>query len=87
MDLELEIPKASVKRIMKLNDEVNQVGDESIIATGKATELFIAALTEDALQIAVFNGRKTIKVDDILLAVENNQPKYQFLNEAFVGLK
>lgn len=27
------------------------------------------------------------QVDDILLAIENNQPKYQFLNEAFSGLK
>ena len=75
-----------------------------MVATCKATEQFIAALTEDALQICVFNNRKTIKVsskcyisslvspfcmqvDDILLAIENNQPRYQFLNEAFSGLK
>eukprot|EP01034_Spumella_vulgaris_P030053 gene30053-37208_t len=51
MSTSLEIPKASTKRIMKLNDEV-----ESVSA-----------------------------VDDILLAIESNQPKFAFLNEAFGG--
>lgn len=79
---ELEFPIAPIKRIMKLNDEVNQIQpvsallllnlffifcQESVIAVSKSAELFLAALAEDSYQICNYNGRKTIKVIPVLL--------------------
>eukprot|EP01031_Cornospumella_fuschlensis_P026897 gene26897-32504_t len=74
----LELPKTNVRRIMKLNDE------DAVIATAKATEMFIASLSEAALKEAQAAGRKTIKVEDIFTAIANNQIKFEFLNGAFV---
>ncbi len=91
-------------------DMILNVFQESIVATTKAAELFVALLAEQAQQICIYNNRKTIKVtsfilhvnwdhvfiwissfsnqvDDILLAIESNQPKFAFLNEAFGGPK
>eukprot|EP00428_Durinskia_dybowskii_P078792 CAMPEP_0170354826 /NCGR_PEP_ID=MMETSP0117_2-20130122/318_1 /TAXON_ID=400756 /ORGANISM="Durinskia baltica, Strain CSIRO CS-38" /LENGTH=69 /DNA_ID=CAMNT_0010608827 /DNA_START=148 /DNA_END=357 /DNA_ORIENTATION=- len=68
---------------MKLNDEVSNVSGDAVSATTKAAEFFIADFAEVCQQIAVSNKRKTIKVDDILLAIQENQQKYEFLNEAF----
>mmetsp|Transcript_54097 Transcript_54097/g.94323 ORF Transcript_54097/g.94323 Transcript_54097/m.94323 type:complete len:87 (-) Transcript_54097:83-343(-) len=78
-----EIPKASVRKIMKTNDEVSHISADAVSVTTKATEMFIADFAEVCMQIAVSNKRKTIKVDDILLAIQENQHKYEFLNEAF----
>jgi len=82
-DRYLEIPKASIRRIMKLNDEVTNVSAESIITTAKATELFIATIVEASRQVAIANNRKTIRVDDLLLVIEENQQSLEFLNTAF----
>jgi len=99
MDSQLHIPKASVRRIMKLNDEVTIISavstiynliqclyeliinlsinlsillslyffQDAIVATAKASELFIADFLDAARKEAVTNGRKTIKVccDDV----------------------
>jgi histone H3/H4 len=58
-----ELPKAYVKRLMKLNDAVGQVTNESVAATAKATELFIEYLLAEAQRSAVSKSRKTIKVE------------------------
>lgn len=79
----LEIPKASVKRIMKLNDEVAAMSPEAVVATAKATELFLALMVQQSQEVATASNRKTIKVDDILAAIDHNQHKFEFLNEAF----
>mmetsp|Transcript_54096 Transcript_54096/g.94321 ORF Transcript_54096/g.94321 Transcript_54096/m.94321 type:complete len:87 (-) Transcript_54096:1-261(-) len=57
-----EIPKASVRKIMKTNDEVSHISADAVSVTTKATEMFIADFAEVCMQIAVSNKRKTIKV-------------------------
>mmetsp|Transcript_16760 Transcript_16760/g.28427 ORF Transcript_16760/g.28427 Transcript_16760/m.28427 type:complete len:87 (+) Transcript_16760:146-406(+) len=79
----LQIPKSNVRKIMKMNDEVANVSQDAALVTSKATEFFIADLIEASQQICVANKRKTIKVDDILLAIAENQKRYEFLNETF----
>jgi len=81
VDTQLFIPRASVRRIMKLNDEVTIIAADAVVATAKASELFIADILESARKEASSNGRKTIKVDDFIRCIENNQSKYEFLNE------
>mmetsp|Transcript_33791 Transcript_33791/g.24836 ORF Transcript_33791/g.24836 Transcript_33791/m.24836 type:complete len:89 (-) Transcript_33791:14-280(-) len=82
-DTSINVPKASVKRIMKLNDEVSLLSAEAIVAMSKATEFFIEQLTRDSLKEASSKDRKIVRVDDLLKAMENNQLKYEFLSEAF----
>jgi histone H3/H4 len=59
------------------------VSQESVAITAKAVEFFVGQLAEKAGKEAVDSGRKTIKVEDILKVVEQNQIKYEFLNDAF----
>jgi histone H3/H4 len=82
-DTTIHVPKASVKRIMKINDDVSLLSAEAIIATAKATEFFIEQLTRDCLKESSSKDRKIVRVDDLLKAMENNQLKYEFLSEAF----
>eukprot|EP01036_Dinobryon_divergens_P025039 gene25039-33551_t len=77
------LPKANVRRIMKLNDQVCNISAESVAATTKAAELFLLHFADAAAQIAAQNNRKTVKVDDLLLVIKSNQHKYEFLNTAF----
>ncbi|KAJ1431986.1 histone-fold-containing protein [Ochromonadaceae sp. CCMP2298] len=77
-----EIPKSSVRKIMKMNDEVANVSADAAALTTKSVEMFIADLVEASHQICVANKRKTIKVDDLLLAIAENPNRYEFLNES-----
>ncbi len=43
-DLDIKLPKAVVKRIMKVNPDVSLVSTDSVQSIGKATELFLADL-------------------------------------------
>lgn len=80
----LVLPKASIRRIMKLNDEVGNISADAVIMTTKAAELFLGQFLEAAKNEAALSNRKMIKLDDILMAVEKNQVKYEFLNDAFI---
>mmetsp|Transcript_1231 Transcript_1231/g.2638 ORF Transcript_1231/g.2638 Transcript_1231/m.2638 type:complete len:122 (+) Transcript_1231:204-569(+) len=64
----LSIPRNSVKKIMKLDEDVKQVQQEAVIMVAKATELFMAKLAKQAHQHAVSEGRRQVKYDDILAA-------------------
>ena len=74
----LQIPFQSVKRIMKINPEVNMIARESYLVTGKVTELFIDKLARKSYQIALHNKRKQIKYEDVADA-RVSDPNLQFL--------
>lgn len=58
----LALPKASVKRIMKLSDEVQNVSAEAVIAVSKVTEDFLNQIVAQAHEVSQAHNRKTIKV-------------------------
>ena len=58
----LALPKASVKRIMKLSDEVQNVSAEAVISVAKITEDFLAKIVSQAHEESLRHNRKTIKV-------------------------
>ena len=58
----LALPKASVKRIMKLSDEVQNVSAEAVIAVSKVTEDFLNQIVAKAHEVSQAHNRKTIKV-------------------------
>jgi histone H3/H4 len=59
------IPKASIKRIMKLDPDTKQLSQDAIMLMAKATELFVDKLAKASHAMAVANKRKTIKYEDI----------------------
>lgn len=59
------IPKASIKRIMKLDPDTKQLSQDAIMLVAKATELFVDKLAKASHAMAVANKRKTIKYEDI----------------------
>lgn len=61
----LLIPKASIKRIMKLDPDTKQLSQDAIMLMAKATELFVDKLAKASHAMAVANKRKTIKYEDI----------------------
>eukprot|EP01040_Poterioochromonas_malhamensis_P006394 gene6394-6889_t len=80
----LVLPKASVRRIMKINDEVGNISADAVVVATKAAELFLLQLVEASKAESALANRKIIKLEDVLLSVEKNQVKYEFLNDAFI---
>ena len=62
MEKQLALPKASVKRIMKLSDEVQNVSAEAVVAVSKVTEDFLTKIISQAHDESQRHGRKTVKV-------------------------
>ena len=62
------LPKAPVKRIIE-NAGAARVSDEATIALANVLEEEAVAIAERAIKLAKHAGRKTIKAEDIELAV------------------
>ena len=73
------IPKAAVKRLMKIDKDVNQVANDAVILVAKATELFLEKLMREAYAVADEDGREQIKYEDLSDAREKD-PDLEFLS-------
>ncbi len=64
---------------------INPRVQESSVAVSKATELFIELLVKKAHEVCVAHNKKTLRYEDILEAIddENNAEQFQFLQDAF----
>ena len=80
----LALPKASVKRIMKLSDEVQNVSAEAVIAVSKVTEDFLNQIVAQAHEVSQAHNRKTIKVGEP--RVDQNTFDYHLL-QILMGTK
>lgn len=58
--MQITLPKARVKRVMKADDAVKNIRPESVIMVAKATELFVELLAEQAYRNAVNDKRKGV---------------------------
>ena len=81
-DIDLKFPKSTIKRMMKINTEVNSVSYEGVAAACLAAELFLKYLAEESCKNTQAAGRKVIKLEDISAAVESNE-NLIFLKDAF----
>ncbi|HJJ27845.1 MAG TPA: NFYB/HAP3 family transcription factor subunit [Methanocorpusculum sp.] len=64
-----DLPKAALIRLAKAAG-VERIGDEAAEALIAATEAYVAKIAKKANNIAANAGRKTLKADDIKLAVD-----------------
>ena len=65
----VDLPIAAVIRIAKKNG-AERVGSDAAAALLAKTEVYIANLTKEANRLAQHAGRKTIKEEDVDLAVK-----------------
>nr|XP_043635066.1 DNA polymerase epsilon subunit C [Erigeron canadensis] len=77
--LQLTFPTGRVKRIMKLDKDINKINSDALFVVSNATELFVRFLAEKSSLVATEKKRKTIKVEHLRLAVKRHQPTADFL--------
>ncbi|XP_076904116.1 nuclear transcription factor Y subunit C-3-like [Bidens hawaiensis] len=77
--LQSSFPPARVKRIMKLDTEINKINSDALFAISNATEMFLKLLAEKSMQVTVEKKRKTIKAEDMRIAVKRHRPTADFL--------
>ncbi|MDD1730341.1 MAG: histone family protein [Methanospirillum sp.] len=65
-----DLPIAAVTRIAKANG-AERVGSDAAELLVKMTEAYIAKLAKEAEKLAAHAGRKTIKAEDVEMALEN----------------
>lgn len=74
-----EFPNGRVKKIMKLDKDINKVNSEALFLVSCSTELFLRFLAERSAEIAIEKKRKTVKLEHIRMAVKRHRPTSDFL--------
>ncbi|ESR51278.1 hypothetical protein CICLE_v10033679mg [Citrus x clementina] len=74
-----EFPVGRVKKIMKLDEDINKVTSEALFVVSRSTELFLRFLAEKSAEAAIEKKRKTIKLGDMRVAVKRHRPTSDFL--------
>ncbi|HJJ33743.1 MAG TPA: histone family protein [Methanocorpusculum sp.] len=64
-----DLPKAAIVRIAK-KAGADRVGEDAADAIVAKAEAYIAKIAKDAFELAKHAGRKTIKAEDVDLAVK-----------------
>ncbi|KAM7252263.1 hypothetical protein ACFE04_024146 [Oxalis oulophora] len=74
-----EFATGRVKRIMKLDKDINKVNSDALFLVTSSAEFFIRFLAEKSAGVAGEKKRKTVKLDDIVVAVKRHRPSSDFL--------
>ncbi|GAV66500.1 CBFD_NFYB_HMF domain-containing protein [Cephalotus follicularis] len=74
-----EFPADRVKKIMKLDQDINKVNSEALFLVSCSTDLFLRFLAEISAGIAVQKKRRIVKLDHLRTAVKRHRPTSDFL--------
>lgn len=74
-----QFPTGRVKRIVKLDKDINKVTSDALLMVSRSTELFLQFLAEKSAEVAMEKKRKIVKLDHIRIAVKRHQPTRDFL--------
>lgn len=77
-------PSGRVKRIMKLDKDINKVHSEALFLVSCSTELFLQFMSEKSAEIAIEKKRKTVKLEHIRTAAKRHQPTGDFLIDSLL---
>ncbi|KAJ0711599.1 putative transcription factor Hap3/NF-YB family [Helianthus annuus] len=72
--LQSSFPAGRMKRIMKLDTEINKVNSDALFVISTATDLFLKSS-----EVAIKKKRKTIKLEHLRMAVKRHRPTADFL--------
>ncbi|XP_059637313.1 uncharacterized protein LOC132279372 [Cornus florida] len=73
------IPTGRIKRIMKLDKDINKVNSEALFLVACSADLFLQFLADKSAEVAVEKKRKTVKLEHLRIAVKRHQPTGDFL--------
>ncbi|OMO88161.1 Transcription factor CBF/NF-Y/archaeal histone [Corchorus olitorius] len=74
-----EFPRGRVKKIMKLDKDINKVNSEALLLISCSTNLFLQFLAERSAEVATEKKKKTVKLDHLRTAVKRHRPTSDFL--------
>lgn len=74
-----EFPLGRVKKIMKLDKDINKINSEALHVITYSTELFLHFLAEKSAIVTAEKKRKTVNLDHLRTAVKRHQPTSDFL--------
>ncbi|KAK4839387.1 hypothetical protein QYF36_013131 [Acer negundo] len=74
-----EFPISRVKKIMKLDKDINKITSEAMFVVATSTELFLRLLAENSAKVTIEKKRKTINLEHMRIAVKRHQPTSDFL--------
>uniref|UniRef100_A0A8R1DIY4 CBFD_NFYB_HMF domain-containing protein n=1 Tax=Caenorhabditis japonica TaxID=281687 RepID=A0A8R1DIY4_CAEJA len=79
-----QLPIGRVKKVVRMNPDVEMVNSEALQLLAKAAELFIKELSNASNQYACQEKRKTVQTKDIDKAIQKNW-QFAFLEDALDG--
>ncbi|KAL5549209.1 hypothetical protein UlMin_004440 [Ulmus minor] len=74
-----QLPTSRVKKIMKLDRDINKVNAEALFLVSCSAELFLRFLAEKSAEAALEKKRKIVKLEHIRTAVKRHSPTGDFL--------
>jgi len=69
---EMVFPLARVKKIIKMDPDVKNMSKEACMMISKSTEMFIAMLGGETMQVTEAHKRRTIKEQDVCACIHEN---------------
>lgn len=74
-----DFPTGRVKKIVKLDNEINKVNSEALFLVTCATQHFLEFLAERSAEVVSEKKRKTVKLEHMRLAVKRHRQTSDFL--------
>ncbi|KAJ8615507.1 hypothetical protein MRB53_034879 [Persea americana] len=68
-----------VRKIVKLDKEINRVNSEAVFLISHSIDLFLHFLAEKSMQVALDKKRNTIKSDHLWIIAKRHPPTADFL--------
>ncbi|KAF6146358.1 hypothetical protein GIB67_020452 [Kingdonia uniflora] len=80
--LKPQFPLGRVKKMMKLDKEINIVNSEALYLVTLSIDLFLQFLAEKSSEVAVEKKRKIVKIEHLRIATKRHQPTNDFLMDS-----
>lgn len=74
-----ELPLSRVKKLMKMDRDINKVNSEALFLISCSTELFLRFFAEQSAEIAIQKKRRTVKLEHLRIAAKKHRPTRDFL--------
>ncbi|XP_034695781.1 DNA polymerase epsilon subunit C [Vitis riparia] len=74
-----ELPLGRVKKLVKLDRDINKVNSEALFLISCSTELFLRFFAEQSAEIAIQKKRRTVKLEHLRIAAKKHRPTRDFL--------
>ncbi|KAK9934383.1 hypothetical protein M0R45_021529 [Rubus argutus] len=81
--IRLELPTGRVKKIMKLDRDINKVNSEALHLVSCSAQLFLQFLAEGSGEAAMEKKRKIVKLEHIRTAAKRHRATRDFLVDEF----